>query len=119
MPNLKTHFEQVPLEAIKEIVEEHLQQEEFEDEDRSEGDTEMDSGELKFPKWQVPLQELILEFDHEKLPAKVEKVEALIFERMQQLSQEPNGRAELDALNDALTVLRIIKADKMDFPDWK
>jgi hypothetical protein len=119
MPNLKSHFQRVPLKAVRKIVEQHLQREEPEDDDRSEGDTEMSDGELKFPKWQIPLQELILEFDHEKLPAKVEKVEALLFERMQQLGQEPDGRVELDALKDALTVLRIIKADKLDFPDWK
>jgi hypothetical protein len=75
--------------------------------------------ELKFPNWQVPLQNPALEFNLEKLPEKIQNVEALIFDRPQQLSNAPDGQVERDALNDALRVLRIIKADKLDFPDWK
>jgi hypothetical protein len=46
-------------------------------------------------------------------------VEALIFERLQQLRQESDGRGELKAINDAVALLRIIKRDKLDFPDWR
>jgi hypothetical protein len=34
--------------------------------------------ELKFPHWQAPLQELILEFEPEKLAEEIRKVEALL-----------------------------------------
>jgi hypothetical protein len=46
---------------------------------------------LKYPEWQKPLQELILEFDRDKLPEKVQQVETPIFERLQQLSRGNDG----------------------------
>ena len=79
----------------------------------------MNDSELKYPEWQAPLQELILEFDREKLPGKMENVETLIAKRLQQLRDERDGLAEVQALNDGLAVLRIIKRDKLDYPDWK
>jgi hypothetical protein len=75
--------------------------------------------ELKYPEWQTPLQELILEFDSTKLPEKVQKVETLISERLQQLPRGNEGHIETQAINDALALLRIIKRDKLGFPDWK
>ena len=68
----------------------------------------MGEEELKFPKWQRPLQDLILEFDREKLREKIKKVEALISERYQQLGETSEGRAERDALSDALSVIRVL-----------
>lgn len=79
----------------------------------------MRNEELKYPEWQTLLQELILEFDRAKLPEKVQKVETLIFERVHQLRQGNDGRSELQAIDDALQLLRIIKRDKLGFPDWK
>jgi hypothetical protein len=75
--------------------------------------------ELKFPDWQVPLQQVILEFDRERMLEKVQEVEALIFDRLRQLSVSSDGRTEHDALNDALSVLRILKRERLGFPDWK
>ena len=77
----------------------------------------MSGSELKYPEWQAPLQELILEFDREKLPGKRQNVEILISKRLQQLRDEMDGLAEVQALNDGLAVLRIIKRDKLDYPD--
>ena len=79
----------------------------------------MSDSELKYPEWQGPLQELILEFNREKLPGKIQNVETLISKRLQQLRDEMDGRAEIQAINDGLAVLRIIKRDKLDYPDWK
>jgi hypothetical protein len=53
---------------------------------------------LKYPKWQTPLQELILEFDRAKLPEKVQQVEALILERLQQLRRGNGGNIEIQAI---------------------
>jgi hypothetical protein len=75
--------------------------------------------EFKYPEWQRPLQDVILEFDREKLPPKIEKMEALILERLQQLSQGKDGHDEREAVNHALSILRMIKRDKLDFPDWE
>jgi hypothetical protein len=79
----------------------------------------MGEGELKFPEWQTPLQELILEFDSGKLPKKLQEVETLILERLERLSQSEDGRGERYALDDALSILRVIRRDRLDFRDRK
>jgi hypothetical protein len=79
----------------------------------------MSDGELKYPKWQAPLQEAILEFDREKLREKLEKVETSILERRQELHLGADGHSEREAINDALSTLRVIKRDRLAYPDWK
>lgn len=79
----------------------------------------MNDEELKFPEWQAPLQDLILEFDREKLAKKIQAVENLIFERQQQLNQAGNSHLEREAMQDALNIIRVIKRDKLGFPDWR
>lgn len=74
---------------------------------------------LKYPAWQVPLQELILEFDAGKLLERIQALEALITQRMQQLGSESDSHAERVALNDARSILRAIQREKLNFPDWK
>ena len=75
---------------------------------------------LRFPEWQLPLQDLILEFDRAKLREKMQRVEALIYDRLQQLNSGSNGHsAEREAINDAVSILLVIKKDKLDYPDWK
>jgi hypothetical protein len=79
----------------------------------------MGDGELKYPQWQSPLREAILEFDREKWREKLERVENLILERFQELRLGTDGDSEREAINDALSVLRIIKRDRLAYPDWK
>ncbi len=79
----------------------------------------MSDGKLKYPEWQAPLQELMLELDPEKLCEKIQKVETLIFERLQQIRQGNDGRSEQEAIDGALSILRVIKRDKLGFPDWQ
>jgi hypothetical protein len=71
--------------------------------------------ELEFPEWQASLQEAILEFDRKQSPEKIQKVETLILDRLQQLGPQSNGNdhRELQALNDALSLLRVIKRDQL------
>jgi hypothetical protein len=59
-------------------------------------------GDLKYPQWQKPLQELTLEFGCAKLPAKTKSVEILILERLERLKQERDGHEERAAIDDAL-----------------
>ena len=77
----------------------------------------MSERELKFPEWQGPLQDLILEFDRDRMLEKTQEVEALILERLRQLSVSSEGRVELDALVDALSMLRILKRGRLGFPN--
>jgi len=77
----------------------------------------MADGELKFPKWQLPMQDLILEFDPIKLEEKTSAVEALLFDRLQQLDHGNGDRDEKIALQDALSIIRIMKRDRLESPD--
>lgn len=61
----------------------------------SEDEWKMSGDEWKFPEWQGPLQDLILEFDRRQ---QARKVEALLLERIRELSVSTGGRKELDAL---------------------
>lgn len=74
---------------------------------------------LKYPEWQAPLQEVILEFNRERLAAKAQKVETLIAGRLQQLREDRDSRDEQEAIRYALSVLRGIKRDKLGYPDWQ
>jgi len=79
----------------------------------------MEAEQLEFPQWQAPLHDAILEFNLEKLPAKVHRVETMIFERLQQLYAANDGARERQAINDALEILRTVKRERLQFPDWK
>ena len=70
---------------------------------------------LKFPTWQEPLRELILEGDHDEVLQKITEVEKLISERRQQLWKDGNGIIERDALDDAVHLLRTIKRNSKTF----
>ena len=72
-----------------------------------------DTNELPYPEWQTPLQELILEFDREKLREKALKVEALIFERLRQVLESSNGHHERQAIDDGLSILRSIRGERL------
>jgi hypothetical protein len=68
----------------------------------------MSEEELRFPEWQKPLQDLILEFNREKLLEKVKKVEAMIIERDRQLAGSSGGQDERMALGDAMSIIRVL-----------
>jgi hypothetical protein len=74
---------------------------------------------LQYPEWQVPLQEALLESDKTKLRKRVESSEAIIFGRLQAISHDSNHHAEREAVEHALALLRVIKRDALEFPDWK
>ena len=68
----------------------------------------------EFPQWQSPLQELLLEFDPEKWSEKIQSVENLVLERLQQLDHGNDGNVEKIALHDAVSIIRIVKRDRLD-----
>ena len=48
--------------------------------------------------------------------------EAVIFDRLQALAQIPDSpehTAERQAMEDALNALRVLKRNKLNFPDWE
>jgi hypothetical protein len=79
----------------------------------------MNDGRSKRPDWQVLLQDVVLESDRVRLAAKVESLETLIFERLQEPSPLSDDPSEQEVLVQAVSALRNIKRDRLGFPDWK
>jgi hypothetical protein len=71
----------------------------------------MNELELRFPQWQAPFQELIIEFTLQRVPEALQKAEALVHERLQQLDHGNNHRDEKMALQDAMAVIRVLSED--------
>lgn len=74
---------------------------------------------VPYPEWQPDYQAALLEPDADKLRQRVAAAETSIFKRLQTLSQGPDSLAERQAIEDALTNLRVLKREKLDFPDWE
>jgi hypothetical protein len=79
----------------------------------------MSNEETKYQEWPAALQEMQVETGPEKLSEKLQRVETLIQERLQDLYQKGDGNREPEKLKEALFTLRIIKRDKLGFPDWQ
>jgi hypothetical protein len=144
----RTYFEQVPLDTVRKLLEKMPNSEKGMPaatdaigghrvaEQRSRGNhvmqvngrakeetpsqaNEIEGGGLKYPEWQASLQDVILEFNREKLAEKAQKVEMLMSERLQQLRERDGSCDEQEAIRYALSVLRSIKRDKLGYPDWQ
>jgi hypothetical protein len=83
------------------------------------GEKGVSKQELKYPAWQLPLQDVILEFNLDTLRGKIQQVETLIFQRLQELQHSKDGAGERQAINDALDLLRTVKHERLDYPNWK
>ena len=77
------------------------------------------SPQILYPEWQQEYQAALLELDPAKLPQRVEAAETAIFKRLQTISQGSDCKAERQAIEDALASLRVLKKEKLAFPDWE
>lgn len=77
----------------------------------------MSNPQFEYPEWEAPLQEIVFEYDREKLSEKIKRVETLIFERLRQPLEVCNGRDQREALNEALSTLQSIKRDRLGIAD--
>jgi hypothetical protein len=79
-------------------------------------------GGISFPSWQSDLQAAVNETDPGTLLGRVHAAEISIFNRLQELGKFPADDAshqkERDALAQALDTLRLLKRDRLGFPDW-
>jgi hypothetical protein len=118
----KTHYQQVPLEIVKKIVEQQVEVVPAIVEDAvavpAMPNDNSESG-LKFPKWQKLCQEALVELDPEKLKERVSIVEAAVYVRLQELAQNPDAQDERQALIDVTSSLRYLKRDVLKYPDWE
>jgi hypothetical protein len=74
---------------------------------------------LKYPEWQTPYQEALLESDKKKLEAKIHLTEWRIFRRLQTISADSNHQDEKVAIADALNKLRSLKSNSMKLPRFE
>jgi hypothetical protein len=76
----------------------------------------------RFPSWQSELQAAINETDPTKLLGRVHTAEAAIFTRLQELgksaAKDQAHQAERESLGAAMETLRLLKRDRLGFPDW-
>jgi hypothetical protein len=69
---------------------------------------------LKYPTWQKPLADAILEFNPQQLREKLKSAEDAIVSRMQELRSIENSAHELRLLSDGLSVLRGVRRDRLE-----
>jgi hypothetical protein len=77
---------------------------------------------LRYPAWQRQYEAALHEPDPKKLLERVHAVEAAIFSRLQELgptSENTDHKAEEQAIAEAVRTLRVLKRDKLQFPDWE
>ncbi|HTS07890.1 MAG TPA: hypothetical protein VMP68_20120 [Candidatus Eisenbacteria bacterium] len=76
----------------------------------------------RFPAWQSEVRAAISEADPEKLLSRVHAAEVAIFTRLQELGQgaikDAANQAERELLATAVETLRLLKRDRLGFPDW-
>jgi hypothetical protein len=80
---------------------------------------DLPSPKIPYPEWQTEYQSALVELDREKLAKRVEASETAIFNRLQAISESSDHQAERQAIEDALTALRVLKRESLGFPDWK
>ncbi|HKF01900.1 MAG TPA: hypothetical protein VKB49_06280 [Candidatus Sulfotelmatobacter sp.] len=75
-----------------------------------------------FGSWQSEVQAAINESSSEKLLERVHAAEIAIFNRLQEFANDKklasSHHPEREALDSALETLRLIKRDRLGFPDW-
>ena len=77
---------------------------------------------LRYRAWQREYEASLHERDPKKLLERVHAAETAIFNRLQELtktSENTDQEAEEQAIAEALRTLRVLKRDKLQFPDWE
>jgi hypothetical protein len=60
----------------------------------------------------------MVEVDSKKLAEEIQRVETIIFERLQTISLDTDHAGERKALADAASTLRALKKERLSYPDW-
>ena len=75
-----------------------------------------------FGSWPSEVQAAVDETRSEKLLERVHAAEVAIFNRLQELAKKTGAasshQSEREALAAAIETLRVIKRDRLGFPDW-
>jgi hypothetical protein len=81
-------------------------------------DPEVAPEEPRFPAWEKPYRDALKnQDDRGGLPGKVAAAETAIFGRLQELRSTSDGSAERLAIEEAASVLLVLKSVKLNYPD--
>lgn len=70
---------------------------------------------LKFPKWQTPYLRALMETEQTMLGARLDLAQKAILLRMKSIG--PDSQEEIEALEDALRGLTILKRERIEFQE--
>ena len=71
--------------------------------------------ELRYPEWQKPYHDALLELNPQKLVQRVNEAERAILSRLQEIRIGSDSRMEAQAIEDALNGLRVLKNETAKF----
>jgi hypothetical protein len=71
--------------------------------------------ELRYPEWQKPYCDALLEPNPQKLAERVNEAERAILYRLQEIRIGSDNRMEAQAIEDALNGLRVLKNETAKF----
>jgi hypothetical protein len=71
---------------------------------------------MEYPEWQKAYREASLGVNPQKLPARIFAAETAILMRTKALQTSSDGHKEREARKDALSALRVLQTEKLDYP---
>lgn len=74
---------------------------------------------MESPEWQKAYREALLEVNPQKLPARIFAAETAILMRMKALLTSSDGHREREAIEDAVSALRVLQTEKPDYFAWE
>ncbi len=74
---------------------------------------------MEYPEWQKAYREALLEVNPGELPARIFDAETAIVMRMKALQTSSDGHREREAIQDALSGLRVLQREKLHYPAWE
>jgi hypothetical protein len=69
----------------------------------------MGATQLRYPQWQEPLLQAVMETKPNSLTGKIQIAETAISQRLIELDSNPTSKEERVALSDAVSTLRVLK----------
>ena len=66
---------------------------------------------LKYPEWQEPFREALLESNRQALKEQLTTVETVIVKRLESIADDLAFREERQAIRDALSTIRVLKKE--------
>lgn len=77
----------------------------------------MSATQLRYPQWQGPLLQAVMETKPDSLLEKIQIAETATSQRLRELDNNPASKEERVALSDAVSTLRVLKSVLIQ-SDW-